>query len=201
MKTDVIQIRGDLSGYEDAVEAAERFIAYHDVTGTDAMHLRLLTEEVISMVHGIFDDFTARIWLESKRTPKGLWCRICLSADKNADVEQETKILSVATSGRNENEKGILGKIRELLRISLQSGSSEDEAYLRSLTSVLHDQDNPVSNVDIWSLQDYRQSLSEMEDQEEWDEMERSIIANLADEVKVWLKSDETEVVIEKYIA
>ena len=55
-KTDMITIRGDLSGSDEAMEAAEKFAAYYGITGRDALHLRLLTEEVISMIHGILDD-------------------------------------------------------------------------------------------------------------------------------------------------
>ncbi len=53
MKTDVITIRSDLDGSDLALMTAEKFSEYHDITGKDAMHLRLLTEETVSMVHGI----------------------------------------------------------------------------------------------------------------------------------------------------
>ena len=207
MKTDVITIHSDLSGREEALEAAERFAAYNGITGKDAMHLRLLTEETVSMINGILDNFTGEIWLESKKTKNGLLCLICLSANKQANRAQEEHILSVSTSGRNESSKGIAGKIREVIRHSLQASSTEDEAFLQSIsdacmsigmcsgTSTL-----PMPGVDYWSLQFYRQKIAEqkVEKAEEWDELEKSIISNLADEVKVWLRSDSTEVVIEK---
>ena len=54
----------------------------------------------------------------------------------------------------------------------------------------------------MWSLMNYRESLERENepDTEEWDELEKSIIAKLADDVKVWLRSDTTEVVIEKTV-
>lgn len=52
-----------------------------------------------------------------------------------------------------------------------------------------------------WSLRSYRENLPDKKSAaEEWDELEKSIIATLADDVKVWLKSNTTEVVIEKLI-
>ena len=53
-----------------------------------------------------------------------------------------------------------------------------------------------------WSLANYRNSLSRdsNDSKEEWDELEKSIIAKLSDDVKVWLRSDSTEVVIERLI-
>ena len=205
MKTDVITLCGDLSGRDAAMEAAEKFAAYHEITGKSAMHLRLLTEETISMIHGIFDSFSGSFWLESEKTPDGILCRICLSAKKLANMEQEAQILSVASTGKNESAKGILGKIREMLRRSLQMPSEADAHYLQQMCDTVNDVGNygfrsPDSN--YWSLQIYRQKLSEQKEaqHEEWDELEKSIIAKLSDEVKVWLENDSTTVVIEKLI-
>ena len=205
MKTDVIKITSDLDGHDAAEKEVERFIAYHGITGKNAMHLRLLTEETISMVHGIMDEFRGSFWLESEQTKKGLLCRICLSAEKQANKQQETQILSVATSGKNENVKGIMGKIRELFRQSLQAESAEDEAYLQNMADAWLQNGTSgsgftASDTAYWSLQTYRQNVGPKIDSEEWDELEKSIIANFADEVKVWLKNDVTEIVIEKLL-
>ena len=54
MKTDIITVTDDLEGMDAAIEAEEKFAAYYGITGRDALHLRLLTEEMISMIHGIF---------------------------------------------------------------------------------------------------------------------------------------------------
>ena len=54
----------------------------------------------------------------------------------------------------------------------------------------------------FWSLQNYRKNVTSRKDTDEeaWDELEKSIIAKIADEVKVWLEADTTRVVIEKLI-
>ena len=206
MKTDVITIHGDLTGSQEALSTAEKFAAYNGIKGKDALHLRLLTEEAFSMINGILDDFCGEIWLESKNTAKGTLCLICVSVDKQANKVQEEQILSVSTSGKNENSKGIIGKIREVIRHSIQPVSAEDEQFLNSISDAFQTVGNATSNypmpgVDYWSLQLYRQKIAEKKTvkTEEWDELERSIISNLADEVKVWLRSERTDIVIEKY--
>ena len=201
MKTDVVTVTGDLVGMDLALEAEERFAAYYGLTGRNALHIRLLTEETISMIHGILDDFSGSFWLESEKTPKGLLCKICLSAEKQINSEQETHMLSVASSGRNENAKGILGRIREMLRRSLQSATAEDDAFLQSVTEVVSGSGAPRAA--LWSLQSYKADISGQKEakKEEWDELEKSIIAKLADEVKVWLETGSVTVVIEKLIA
>lgn len=203
MKTDVITVTDDLQGMDAAIEAEEKFAAYYGITGKDALHLRLLTEEMISMIHGIFSDFRGEFWLESERTKKGLLCRLCLSAEKQVNKEQETHMLSVASSGKNESARGIAGKIRELFRQSLQDASEDDTQYLGRMTDAwIGSGMTGAMDSNYWSLQMYRQKVSvkKTEQKEEWDELEKSIIAKLADEVKVWLKTDVTEIVAEKVI-
>ncbi len=202
MKTDILTLHSDLQGRDAAMETAEKFAGYHGLSGKDAMHLRLLTEETISMLHGILDDFKGDFWIESEKSPKGLLCRICVAAQKSANEQQEDTLLSVATSRKNENARGILGKIREIFRWSVQQSDTKDlpsDAWFSMGAMHTEQQRNVDSLQNCWSLQQYRQNLSAADTpKEEWDELEKSIIANIADEVKVWLKAESTEIVIEK---
>ena len=163
MKTDVITIYGDLRGRDMAMKAAQKFAAYYDLTGNDAMHLRLLTEETISMIHGILDDFHGSLWLESEQTKNGLLCRVCLSTQKQANREQEAQILSVSTSGKNENAKGVMGRIREIFRRSLQTDSEADEQFMQNINDAWMGMENgnsfSVADSNYWSLRMYRMNL------------------------------------------
>ena len=205
MKSDVISIYSDLRGTEDAMKAAEGFIRYNGFKSKNAMHVRLLTEELISMVHGIMDNFKGDLWFESEKAGDGISCRICLSAQKSVDPSQEEQILSVASSGKNENARGILGKIRESFRVSAQHSADgvylEQYSALNSWYGMGAHRSEYSSGGQYWSLRSYRENLPDKKSAaEEWDELEKSIIATLADDVKVWLKSNTTEVVIEKLI-
>ena len=68
MKTDVITIYSDLNGRDKALQETEKFTEYYHITGKNAMHLRLLTEETFCMIHGIMEEFSGRLWLESEQT-------------------------------------------------------------------------------------------------------------------------------------
>ena len=209
MRTDIIRVYSDLNGSDKALNAAEKFAVYNELAGKNGMHLRLLTEETISMLHGIMDDFSGSFWIESEETKKGLLCRICLTIDRQANMEQEEHILSVASSGKNESTRGVVGKIRELIRRSIQSSSSEEEKELRNMSDAwlgmgtgTGSSVSPLQADNVWSLQLYRNNLAaqQKEKTQEWDELEKSIIAKLSDEVKVWLMPDETRIVVEKLI-
>ncbi len=209
MKSDVIQIYSDLRGKEEAIASAEKFIRYHRLDGKNAMHIRLLTEELVSMVHGIMDDFMGNLWFESENAEDGLHCRICLSTKKSANEQQDKQLLSVSTSRKNENAKGILGKIRESFRISAQNAA--DGMYINEFSAMNNWFEMGAHRCEItdtgleeayWSLRSYRNQLEpdRTKAKEEWDELEKSIIAKVADDVKVWLKSDTTELVVDKLI-
>lgn len=195
MKTDTISIYSDMKGRSEAMQEAERFAVYNGLTGKKAMHIRLLTEETISMIHEIVSEFQCDFWLESEQTAKGLLCRICISADVEVNEGQETELLKVSTSGKNEEAKGILGKIRQLLRWSLQQSDEETASHSTAVDAWYAM--GTVKQEPYWSLQQYRENISE-KDTEKWDELEKSIIACLADEVKVGIRTGKTEVIIEK---
>ena len=202
MRTNVIPVASDLSARADALFEAERFSAYNGLTGKDAMHVRLLTEETISMVDGIMKGFHGGLWLESEPTSTGLLCRICVEADVNVNEGQEEKLLDIATSKKNEESVGILGKIRQILRWTLQQTDSEASAMTGAVSPwyALGIQQNASAQA-YWSLQQYSQRVQEEQpDSEAWDELEKSIIAKLADEVKVGIRSERAQVIIEKFI-
>ena len=64
------------------------------------------------------------------------------------------------------------------------------------------------SNVDayMWSMQQYKESLDELDDPDDaeintgeaWDELEKSIVAQIADEVKVRVVGSDVEIIIFK---
>ena len=51
-----------------------------------------------------------------------------------------------------------------------------------------------------WSLHAYRNAVAENRDKEpeKWDELEKSITAKLADDVKIFIRGNTVEMVIEK---
>ncbi|MCR4644362.1 MAG: hypothetical protein K5695_03000 [Oscillospiraceae bacterium] len=151
MKSDVISIYSDLKGSIEAIREAEMLSAYHDLDKKQKMFIRLLSEESVSMVHGILNGFKGDFWLESEKTDKGLLCRICVAADVEVDDCQEEALLEVSTSGKNEEAKGVMGKIRELFRWSVQvqadrqitttwrtSGMLWGMVWFRQIPSIIH---------------------------------------------------------------
>ena len=204
MKTDVISIHSDMKGTVEAMEQAERFAVYNGLTGKNALHVRLLTEETISMVHGIVDDFKGDFWLESEPTAKGLLCRIIVSAQVAVNDGQEDELLEVATSGKNEEAKSLMGKIRQIFRWTIQQNDinmyEQDPAMDMWYEMGANREAMAYGSAAYWSLKQYRENAERVPKPKdrEWDELEKSIVGRLADEVRVGIRSEKAGVTIEK---
>jgi len=204
MKTDSIKIRSDLTGREEALAEAERFVAYCGITGKYAMHLRLLTEETISMVHGILSNFEGDFWIESEKCSGGRYCRICVAADIAVSESQEAELMQMSSSGKNEEAKGFLGVIREIFRWSVQR-TSENPQNIGTAADIMYNMgiDAAMGKDAFWSLQQYRASLKQHVQEEQgrqaWDELEKSIVANLSDEIKIGITEERATVIIERF--
>ena len=108
MKSDVIEVssREDRTGL--VLELAERTAVYQKLSHKSALHLRLLAEEMMSMMRAIVGDVKGRFWIESEDGQYELHLR----AETDVDWLERERLLSASSSGRNEAERGFMGKLR-----------------------------------------------------------------------------------------
>ncbi|MBR3638223.1 MAG: hypothetical protein IKN45_09960 [Lachnospiraceae bacterium] len=195
-----------------ALAETDNFIEQNGLTGKNAIHLRLLAEETVSMVRAMTHDIHALFWIE-KDPEKGYMIR--LMAKTEMDINKKKDLLSVSTSGKNAWAKGFMGKIGDIFEngilnycevINLQQEYVGGSINYGNMGVGLSD-DMPVevsSVVDeqvMWSLHDYKQSLAEMKEKsdpasEAWDELEKSVVANIAKDVIVGVKKDKVDMTI-----
>lgn len=96
-----------------------------------------------------------------------------------------------------------MGKIRQLFRWSMQH--TEDEQMIKQSwfeMGCYGSHVNTSAALDYyWSLSSYSQKVKDdpKTGAEKRDELEKSIIAKLSDEVRVGIRSGQSEVIIEKY--
>ena len=177
-------------GRDQALSEVERMTDYLNLSYKSKMHIRLLTEEMLGMVSELGGDFNAEFWAEHE----GGVCRLCLEADVvKMSTEKRDALIGVSTSGKNAAEKGaakgIRGKLKDLVKTYWLSGADRSE---KADDSSMH-----------WSLSDYKGDIERQKDSgkaEEWDELEKSIVAKIADDVSVGVKGDTVEFIITKSI-
>ena len=210
MQTDIIKVKSNGTGFDEALEETTKFATYVGLDEKQALRLRLLAEETLGMVSAITGDFKADFWLENK---KGDLYRIYLKAKTSMDLDKKRELIDASTNKKNAASKGFMGKIRELVENGVYNANEvEDLKAEYGGGNVLYASMgmydiNASSNINAyvyqWSLERYRASIEEsMREnqavQEAGDELEKSIVANIADDVRVGVRGNEVEMVIEK---
>ncbi|MBR5421417.1 MAG: hypothetical protein IK115_09745 [Lachnospiraceae bacterium] len=196
MNTDHIRVYSDGGGKIEAMDAAERFALYHRLEARDANCIRLLAEELLGMVSGIIGHFEGDFWLESE----GDEFRIRLRADTYMDKNIRKELMSLSTSGKNESSISFLGMLGRMLgHMILDEGAGEEmtgPAFYGAMGAPTAD---ALSASDYeWSYLAWKSDSSQKT--EDWDELEKSIIIKLADDVRVGVRGDTAELTIVKRI-
>lgn len=206
MITDKIQIDSEGAGLEQALREAERFCAYQQMSGKEARRMRLLAEETILMLKEVAMHFSGEFWLESE----GEKCSLIVDVRTLMTDGNRQELLGVSTSGKNLLRKGVMGKIGAFFDLGLSQS-----AYLPGSAGVLdygvlsselaYAADPTTVGGLMWSLQIYRDRINaeadrsgEPEVSEAWDELQRSIIANLADDVQVGIRGGRVKMIVSR---
>ena len=200
MQTRKITINSNGSGMPWALDAVEEFSRDMGFDERSARRTRLLAEETMSMVRAIVREFVAEFWMES--TP-ACNCILHLRADSPMDFEKKQELIETSSRQRNEASVGIMGKIQDFIEDSLYSmeysqrvtmGGSE----IVSLGGVAMGMDGYM-----WSLDKYREDMEQKSDEDvamdaALEELEKSIVANIADDIRVYVKGNNLEMIIQK---
>ncbi len=202
MKSVDIYVSNDGTGRELSLDEVEKYAHERDFSRKASLHARLLAEEMLGLVSEITGKFYAYFRVDENDDAYML----CLSAQSEMDAEKHDMLLDVSTTGKNAAVRGIRDKIKNAFeyfwRGYKQSVNSYGMNEYESLMSYGMTSYVPVSGASIWSLSQYRTNVKKDSDgknySEEWDELEKSIIANLADDVSVGINGDKVEIIITK---
>ena len=198
MKTDKISVSSQGARMNAALEQADKVAAYKGLSMKDALHLRLLTEEMMGLMRSITGEREGIFWIEDE---DGEY-RLHLQVRTLLNSEEREQLLAVSSSGRNESAKGLMGRIRDFF----DWGSDEDLATYTSpllLPDACEYPSSPALDWE-WSMARYENALSTQMEQgdqkvrEAWDELEKSVVSHVADEVKVSIRSGTVEMIIYK---
>jgi len=205
MKSEVFMLNSDAGRMAAARYATEEFARDLGLDRHSALRLDLLTEETLGLVKALVDDFYGQLWFEAE----GGRCQIHLQATADMNADRREELLSVSSTGRNAAARGFMAKLRDVFSGAMHSFGRSMDDYGREVTR--YGMVNPAdvggfavdAMVPIWSLQAYREGLEEQRELDEeagmaWDELEKSIVGKLADDVIVGVKGDRIEMVIVK---
>ena len=199
MKSNVCKIEKGTRDLDAILNESERVSEYNGLTHKQSLQLRLLCEELDGMLPKIIDDFEGDLWIEFEN---GV-CKVNVNIQiPKFNIDKKDELISIAKNKKNAAAVGIVGKIRNAIEnffldeermeaVALSSGSfGLNSGYYEGV-------DYPC----LWRLTEYRDNVKKEEQAEAWDELEKSVIASVADDVVVAIKGNCAEIVIIKKFA
>ena len=188
MKSDVIVISTDGAGMDKALIQAEKVAQYKELSSKASHDIRLLAEEMMGMMRSITGGANGRFWIEDE---DGVF-KLHLRTETFVDFGKREKLLSVSRSGKNEAARGIMGKIRTFFD------------PLDSMPIFFNTTPEGMSGNQLWSMRAYQDVLmdqirkNQAGAEEAWDELEKSVVSHIADDIKVAIRGKEVELIIIK---
>lgn len=198
MKTEKILLKNDTEGMETALKAVEELSAENHLSEKERIHLRLLCEEMLGISRVLTGEPECYFWIVEDNPTFELH----LSVHADMDEQQKEELIKVSSSGQNYATRGIGGKLRELF-LNAMTGAG-------GMTYLVTDYDSVTvrfgmygmkdTDREMWSLLEYKNEIraKRAQMQEAWDELEKSIVAKLSDDVRVSIIGNDVEMVIIK---
>jgi hypothetical protein len=194
MKSNVCKIEKGTRDLDAILKESERVAEYNGLSHKQSLQLRLLCEEIDGMLPNIIDDFEGELWIDFE---DGV-CKINVSIkipEINSDKKEE--LIGIAKNKKNAAAVGIVGKIRDVVENIFLYDDKIEHFALGLATGY----SEGVDYAYLWRLEEYRSTVKKEEQAEAWDELEKSVIASVADDVIVGVKGKCAEVVIIKRFA
>ena len=198
MVSNICKIEKGTNDLEAILKESERFALSNGFTPKQTLHLRLICEEIDGMLPNIVDNFNGNIWMEFEN---GV-CKVNVTIDiPELDKDKKDQLIDVAKNKKNAAAVGIVGKIRNVIEnFFLDRNDGGVYAACPDLYHLSADYCDGMEYSYYWTLNQYKVSVKESAKAEEWDELEKSIIAALADDVIVGVKGKQANIVVIKKI-
>lgn len=195
MKSNICQIDKGNKDLEIIFKEAEKVADYNGLTHKQALQLRLLCEEIDGMLPNIVDDFEGQLWIDFEN---GI-CKINVSIQiPKLDADKKNELIDIAMNKKNASAVGIVGKIRSVVENFFLD---EDVFRAYSVSSDSYNLSGVLDYSSYWSLTKYKETVKTDKNDVAWDELEKSVISSLADDVIVGVKGKKIDIVVVKKFA
>lgn len=189
MKSNIVKINRDNNNLSKILCETQKTAVYAKLNSKQTLRATLIAEELIGMLKELSNNFEGDFWVEEDMLSFKFVTQICLN--ENMDKRTKQKFINISSDNKNASAKGIMGKIRDVVENMLYPDNA-----VYSSSFIAYQLETAVLLDDTWTLNRYKDS--QRENEEPWDELEKSIIANLADDVIVSIKGTKVEIAIMK---
>ena len=195
MISNICKINNETNELDLILAESEKVAVYNQLNHKQTLQLRLICEEINGMLPRIIDDFYGELWFEFK---DGV-CKVNVSIKFDEfTASKKEELISISKNKKNAAAVGIVGKIRSALESFFL-----DEENLQAYNTIglYHMATEYTVGVDyayLWSLKQYKTTVKEEAKTDAWDELEKSIVASIADDVVVGVKGKQATITIIK---
>ena len=205
MKSNICKLNKDLTCLETVLNEVEKVTKYNGLEDKKALRVRLLAEEICGMLPGLVENFSGEFWAENDGDNYELHVEL-KADDMNLDLRDE--LISVSKSGKNAAAKGVMGKIRAVAETMLLAASDSSiplpagDYYDYNGFNMGFGYIDPAISYETgyvysWSLYSYKTAVKDNEE-DAYAELERSIVAKLADDIIVGVRGKNVEIIVKK---
>lgn len=182
MVTNKCVLNGNDEDLKKVLKEVELAADYNQLAHKPSIQLRLLAEEMIGIEKGILGFVRGEFYMENE----GNEYKLYLEAQLNLEASEREAFVKVSSSKSNEAYKGFKGKLLKVID-SMTGANAAADGGMSPLASGY--MENEVitgfqsNSLDLWQLTRYEEESKD--NREIWDEMEKSIVARLADEILI----------------
>lgn len=205
MKTDICRLEKNKTDFSAVLKEVDKCADYNNLNERQKLHLTLLAEEMIGMLPELLKRYQGEFWIENKGVNYELHAVVLSSG---YDREERENVMAISRSGKNVANVGFMGKVRAIADAMMLSLSEESSAPANSLmnsymTEFGMDYSLNANYSNNWTLNHYKSTLEQKkeESKNQWDELEKSIVAKLADDVVVGIDGRKVDIVVKKKFA
>jgi hypothetical protein len=189
MQSNVIKITREAEAIDKILTETQKTAVYAELDGKQTLRSRLIAEELVGMLKELSENFDGDFWIEQENLSFKFVTQLYLN--ETMDKQTKDKFIDISSDKKNAAAKGIMGKIRDVVENLLYPDNA-----VYSSNFISYQLETAVLLNDTWTLSRYKDA--QKANDEPWDELEKSIIANLADDVIVSVKGNKVEIIIMK---
>lgn len=193
MKSEILKLTKDAASLEPLLTETKKAAEGAGLDKKQALRLSLLAEELIEMLPELLGFSDGSFWVESEG--KKFYLHVSLCPNEFLTAEKRKRLISVSSDKENAAAVGIMAKIKMAAQFML-ADYQRGRARIPAIYADALQESGEESSV-VWSLKDYQEKARKLKG-EIWDELEKSIISNLADNVLVNLEGDKVEIIVKK---
>lgn len=171
-RSDTVSVNANDPKFENAMKIIDDFATRQRLEEAERMKLELMSEEMIAIMSHIVDDVKGKFWIEGS----GMKYRLHIRFSVTVGSREYKKLIALSSSGRNDAAMSLSEKLWSKMVAGLKTTDSNS--------------DN--------NAEGYEWSLRESEGPN--DDISESILASLADDIKVSVTKEQVELVIIKTV-